>query len=63
MHTGSQFGAGAVGSGTGSPEEDDEAVPVSHESLRVGLVLHRSSDGYATRVNTLNSFLDANRRV
>ncbi|EKM54376.1 uncharacterized protein PHACADRAFT_174871 [Phanerochaete carnosa HHB-10118-sp] len=36
--------------------ERDESV-----SLRVGIVIHRSSEGYAARVNTLQNFLDLNR--
>lgn len=63
MHTGPKSGSLFTFSGTGSPEEDDEDVSVSYENLSISLVLHRLTDGCATRVNTLNSFLDANRRV
>jgi hypothetical protein len=63
MHTGPKSGPATTLSGTTSPEEDAEDAAVSYENLCIGLVLHRLADGCATRVNTLNAFLDANRRV
>jgi hypothetical protein len=63
MQSGSRSGARIPLSGTGSPEESEQDTSVSHASLRIGIVLHRLTDGCPTRVNTLNSFLDANRRV
>jgi translation initiation factor eIF-2B subunit gamma len=63
MQSGSRSGARIPLSGTGSPEESEQDTSVSHASLRIGVVLHRLTDGCPTRVNTLNSFLDANRRV
>lgn len=32
-------------------------------SFRVGIVLHRASEGFAARANTLHSYLDLNRHV
>lgn len=41
-------------------EEDEDAV---EPSLRVGLVLHRASSGFASRANNLHSYLELNRFV
>ncbi|KAH9858869.1 UDP-3-O-glucosamine N-acyltransferase, partial [Lenzites betulinus] len=40
-------------------EEDDEES--AEPSLRVGLVAHRSSSGFASRANTLHTYLELNR--
>ncbi|KAI0743943.1 UDP-3-O-glucosamine N-acyltransferase [Daedaleopsis nitida] len=39
-------------------QEDEDAV---EPSLRVGLVLHRASSGFASRANNLHSYLELNR--
>ncbi|THV07882.1 UDP-3-O-glucosamine N-acyltransferase [Dendrothele bispora CBS 962.96] len=44
-----------------SPVDDDSDVQPS--SLRIGIVIHQAEDGFATRVNTIHSLLDMNRRV
>ncbi len=41
-------------------DEDEHAV---EPSLRVGLVVHRASSGFALRANNLHSYLDLNRFV
>ncbi|TBU31643.1 UDP-3-O-glucosamine N-acyltransferase [Dichomitus squalens] len=43
-----------------SPVEDEDEDAVE-PSLRVGLVVHRSSSGFASRGNNLHSYLDLNR--
>jgi translation initiation factor eIF-2B subunit gamma len=63
MHTGPKAGLISTLSGTGSPEEDQEDAAIAYDNLRIGLVLHRLANGCAARANTLNSFLDVNRRV
>jgi hypothetical protein len=63
MYTGPKDSYTAFLSNPGSPNEDSEESVVTHEDLRIGLVLHRMRDGPTVRVNTLNAFLDANRRV
>ena len=40
--------------------EPDEANDVS---FRIGVVIHRATDGYAGRANSLQSYLDLNRHV
>ncbi|KAK7440202.1 Translation initiation factor eIF-2B subunit gamma [Stygiomarasmius scandens] len=44
-----------------SPVDSDSDIQPS--SLRVGIIIHRAEDGFATRVNTIHSLLDINRRV
>ncbi|KAF5372959.1 hypothetical protein D9758_001687 [Tetrapyrgos nigripes] len=44
-----------------SPTEADSGIEPA--SLRIGVVLHQAADGFATRVNTVHSLLDMNRRV
>ena len=45
-----------------SPVDDDDEDAVE-PSLRVGLVVHRSSSGFASRGNNLHSYLELNRFV
>lgn len=42
-------------------EEEDEADDSA--SLRVGVVVHGASEGFAARANTLHSYLELNRHV
>jgi len=44
-----------------SPVDSDSDIQRS--SLRVGIIIHQAEDGLATRVNTIHSLLDINRRV
>lgn len=50
-------------SATVSPDEGDLGTQIIPASLRVGIVLHKTRDGYTARANTLLSFLDLNRQV
>ena len=45
-----------------SPVEDEDEESVE-PSLRVGLVVHRTSAGFASRANNLHSYLELNRFV
>lgn len=45
-----------------SPVEEDDEESVE-PSLRVGLVAHRSSAGFASRANNLHAYLELNRFV
>lgn len=45
-----------------SPVEQDDEDAVE-PSLRVGLVVHRASSGFASRANNLHSYLELNRFV
>ena len=44
-------------------EEDGRVVTNHGPSTRVGLIVHKAGDGFATRVNNLYSYLEINRRV
>ncbi|KAI0342065.1 UDP-3-O-glucosamine N-acyltransferase [Trametopsis cervina] len=43
-----------------SPVDSDDGAD-NKASLRVGIVIHSTSDGYAARANTLHSYLELNR--
>ena len=45
-----------------SPIDGDDDLSVSN-SFRIGVIIHRADAGFATRVNTIPSFLEINRRV
>ncbi len=45
-----------------SPVDDDEEEDLA-ASLRVGIIVHKTDEGYAARANTLHSYLDLNRHV
>jgi translation initiation factor eIF-2B subunit gamma len=45
-----------------SPIDEDDDRSVSN-SFRIGVIIHRATAGFTTRVNTIPSFLEINRRV
>jgi hypothetical protein len=56
---------GSLSTGNSSPldEEENEAQSLVRDSLRIGLILHRLSNGICTRANDLHAYLEANRQV
>lgn len=54
---------GTSHSATSSQDEDTEADVESSLSLRVGVTVHRGSEGYVARANNLHSYLELNRHV
>jgi hypothetical protein len=63
LHISTGGGAQSVTYNQESPDEEETETSVAFSTLRVGLVLHRGDEGVAARVNDLNAYLDANRRV
>ena len=45
-----------------SPIDEDNDRSISN-SFRIGIIIHRAEAEFATRVNTIPSFLEINRRV
>lgn len=61
IHSAREHLRGDIRTATSSPvdlTEQDECV-----SLRVGIVIHRASEGFAARANTLHRYIDLNRHV
>lgn len=50
-------------SATSSQDGDTETETEISASLRVGLVVQRSTEGYTARANSLQSYLEMNRHV
>lgn len=44
-----------------SPSLDDDVEDVAPPSMRVGLLIHRASEGLALRAHTVSSYLELNR--
>ena len=62
LHVSSASSAGEPRTAPSSPIDSEEDLE-DRASLRVGMVVHRTEDGYASRANTLYSYLELNRHV
>ncbi|KAH8080294.1 UDP-3-O-glucosamine N-acyltransferase [Cristinia sonorae] len=61
LHFSQQERYGFTHSAASSQDEDGEVDVEIPTSLRVGVVVHRSSEGYSARANNLHSYLELNR--